>query len=78
MLVKSVACMIIGSHSQLFTCQYWVDIRKQQLTVRLSRSSCMMSVLSLYESSVNWSSSAMASSKAYKRTNTWLKKSFQA
>ena len=36
--------------------------------VRLSRSSCMMSVLSLYDSSPSVSSSAMASSKACART----------
>lgn len=33
--------------------------------VRLSLSNCMMRVLSLYDSSPNVSSSAMASSKAY-------------
>jgi hypothetical protein len=33
--------------------------------VRLSRKSCMMSVLSLYDSSPRVSSSAMASSKAF-------------
>lgn len=35
-----------------------------KLTVRLSRSSCMINVLSLYDSSLSESSSAMASSKA--------------
>ena len=37
---------------------------KNKLTVRLSLSSCMMSVLSLYESSRNVSNSAIASSNA--------------
>lgn len=38
---------------------------KQKLTVRLSRSSCIISVLSLYESSFSVSNSAIASSNAY-------------
>jgi len=44
-----------------------------QLTVRLSRSSCMISVLSLYESSFSVSSSEMASSNAClkQHTATW-------
>lgn len=36
----------------------------QVLTVKLSLSNCIISVLSLYDSSLNVSSSAMASSKA--------------
>ena len=39
----------------------------ETLTVRLSRSSCMIKVLSLYESHLIVSSSAMASSKAWRR-----------
>ena len=35
------------------------------LTVKLSLSNCIISVLSLYDSSLNVSSSAMASSNAY-------------
>lgn len=43
-----------------------------KLTVKLSLSSCMISVLSLYESSPSVSSSAMASSKAYRIQNTFF------
>jgi hypothetical protein len=39
--------------------------KRMSLTVRLSLSSCIMSVLSLYTSSESWSSSATASSNAY-------------
>jgi len=49
---------------------------KLQLTVRLSRSSCIISVLSLYDSSFNVSSSDIASSNAYNTHTsngcTWL------
>lgn len=48
----------------------WEKVREWILTVRLSLNSCMMSVLSLYESSLSVSSSAMASSKAYTTTKT--------
>lgn len=40
------------------------SVRECRLTVRLSLSSCIISVLSLYDSSFKLSSSAMASSKA--------------
>ena len=45
---------------------------KALLTVKLSLSNCMMRVLSLYESSFNWSNSAIASSNAYTQYNVNL------
>lgn len=39
-------------------------LKERKLTVKLSLNSCMISVLSLYDSSLSVSSSAMASSKA--------------
>lgn len=63
----------VKPHNNFHPLQMAIDFRMQHsrrsptesvLTVRLSLSSCMISVLSLYESSFKVSSSAIASSKA--------------
>ena len=55
----NIEMAIVKKEESLITCMS--EVHK----VRLSRSSCMIKVLSLYESSPSVSSSEMASSKAY-------------